>query len=80
MLKTLGLKPRKLYLLHVLWSVQILLEQTMYALCTARFNSYEQHYTPQLHYLTCFRFCSKQWGENRSFLHSGTMKAMHPAA
>jgi len=26
----LGLKPRKLYLLHVLWSVQILFEKTLY--------------------------------------------------
>ena len=26
--RQLGLKPRKLYLLHVLWSVRILFEQT----------------------------------------------------
>ena len=29
--RQLGLKPRKLYLLHVLWSVRILFEQTSYA-------------------------------------------------
>jgi len=28
--RQLGLKPRKLYLLHVLWSVRILFEQTSY--------------------------------------------------
>ena len=29
--RQLGLKPRKLYLLHVLWSVRILFEQTTYS-------------------------------------------------
>jgi hypothetical protein len=29
-LRQLGLKPRKLYLVHVLWSVRILFEQTSY--------------------------------------------------
>jgi len=28
--RQLGLKPRKLYLLHVVWSVRILFEQTSY--------------------------------------------------
>ena len=37
--RQLGLKPRKLYLLLVLWSVRILFEQTMYMLsCRNTFN------------------------------------------
>ena len=46
MLKT-GLKPRKLYLLHVLWSDRILFEQTSYSTIVHSFMEYTGFYPTQ---------------------------------